>query len=96
MASTRISWPYKKTLLIGASSGIGAALAARVTFSNPNAHVIAVARREDRLKQLQAANGGAERITTVGFDVGNTQEIEGFVKRYVQYLIDYTSLLWLC
>ena len=72
-------WPYKTTLVTGASSGIGAALAARIIASHPDTHVIAVARREDRLKELQAANGGASRVSIVVLDQADLGAIGKFV-----------------
>jgi 3-hydroxy acid dehydrogenase/malonic semialdehyde reductase len=66
----------KVVLITGASSGIGAACAAR--FAAEGARLLLAARRLDRLRQitapLQAA--GAEAVLTVPMDVRNNKQVQ--------------------
>ena len=70
-----------KTILItGASSGIGAETA--VLCSQVGAKIILVARREEKLREItrQLESSGH---TYYPFDLGNVDEIEGFIKRII-------------
>ena len=60
-------WSGKRVWLVGASSGIGAALAQRLLAAG--AHVVLSARRADQLSLIASAN---PRAHTVAFDVTHT------------------------
>lgn len=68
---------YKKTLIVGATSGIGEALALKL--ASTGTPVIATGRRQDRLAALVAkAPAGSAAITTVVQDVTDLQAATGF------------------
>jgi NAD(P)-dependent dehydrogenase (short-subunit alcohol dehydrogenase family) len=71
----------KVVLLSGASSGIGAHLAG--VFARAGAHVYAIARRQDRLRELAAAN---PRIVAARCDVTIDEDcaaaVTGVIERY--------------
>jgi len=70
-------FPYKKALVIGATSGIGKELAQHLL--RDGVPVIAVGRRRDRLEQL--ASQGQKSLSAVPFDIANIQEIPKFAER---------------
>lgn len=74
------SFPYKAVLLIGATSGIGAAMADKLVGSG--VFVIAVGRRQDRLDAFVARHDPAH-AAAVCYDIADTAGQEGFVKRFV-------------
>lgn len=88
-----MSFPYKCILIIGATSGIGAAAADR--FVADGCKVIAVGRRQDRLDAFVQKHNSklacAER-----YDITDSAGLDGFVKTYVhppltlQYIKDDT------
>lgn len=57
-------FPYKKILVLGATSGIGKALAVR--FVQEGKHVIAVGRRQEQLDELVKEQG--DQVTSYAFD----------------------------
>jgi len=69
---------YKKALVIGATSGIGEALTAKLAVSGTR--VIAVGRRQDRLDALVAAHqhGGSDAVDAVRFDITNLGGVPAF------------------
>ena len=69
---------YKHVLVIGATSGIGAAIADR--FVDSGAKVIAVGRRQDRLDAFVQKHG-SEKASFVRFDVTDRAGLENFVTR---------------
>ncbi|RVD88391.1 uncharacterized protein DFL_002578 [Arthrobotrys flagrans] len=69
------SFNYKKVLIIGATSGIGEALAER--FVKEGIQVVVTGRREDRLKAFTEQNVGAYEA----FDITKLQEIPKFVEK---------------
>ncbi|PLB54530.1 oxidoreductase [Aspergillus steynii IBT 23096] len=71
-----MSFPYQHFLLIGATSGIGAAMADRLIANG--AKVTAVGRRQDRLDAFVQKHG-AEKASAVAFDISKTEQIAGFV-----------------
>ncbi|PQE19217.1 oxidoreductase short-chain dehydrogenase reductase family protein [Rutstroemia sp. NJR-2017a BBW] len=73
-----MAFPYKTILVLGATSGIGLALAEK--FIAHGAHVIAVGRRQENLDELVKKHG-AEKVSAVAFDITRLGEIEGFVGR---------------
>ncbi|KJR80735.1 short-chain dehydrogenase/oxidoreductase [Sporothrix schenckii 1099-18] len=70
-----MSLPYKKALIVGATSGIGEALA--IKLAENGTHVVAVGRREDR---LQALVGKAPKgtITVMTLDITELSAISTF------------------
>jgi NADP-dependent 3-hydroxy acid dehydrogenase YdfG len=71
-----MSSPYKRVLLIGATSGIGAALADK--FILEGAKVIAVGRRQDRLDAFVQKHG-ADKASGVKYDVTDRAGLNAFV-----------------
>ncbi|PQE06957.1 short-chain dehydrogenase oxidoreductase protein [Rutstroemia sp. NJR-2017a WRK4] len=71
-----MAFPYKTILVLGATSGIGLALAEK--FIAHGAHVIAVGRRQENLDELVRKHG-KEKVSAVAFDITRLGEIEGFV-----------------
>lgn len=63
----------KRVWITGASSGIGEALA--MAFHRAGARLILSARREDELKRVQAACGGAPRTQVLPLDVTLGEEL---------------------
>src|SRR3954464_5336934 len=63
----------RRIWITGASSGIGEALA--VAFHQAGAKLIFSARREDELKRVQAACGGAPKSRILPMDVTNATEL---------------------
>ncbi|KAL2815575.1 hypothetical protein BDW59DRAFT_176086 [Aspergillus cavernicola] len=72
-----MSFPYKHFLLVGATSGIGRAMAERLIESG--AKVTAVGRRKDRLDEL-VAKFGEDKANSVVFDITQTDKIPQFAK----------------
>ena len=68
---------YKRVLVIGATSGIGKALADR--FIKEGAFVIASGRREENLEKLVYQHG-REKVAAVPFDVTNLEGIPSFAQ----------------
>jgi len=66
---------YRSTLVIGATSGIGLALAERIL--KHGSKIIAVGRRQDRLDELQKKHG-ADKVSTFAFDITNLEGIKKF------------------
>ncbi|KAH6954252.1 hypothetical protein HG530_015226 [Fusarium avenaceum] len=71
-----MSSPYKHVLLIGATSGIGAALADK--FVLEGAKVIAVGRRQDRLDAFVQKHG-ADKASSVKYDVTDRAGLDSFI-----------------
>lgn len=70
-----MSFPYKHFLVVGATSGIGQALAARLVQSG--AKVTVVGRRKDRLDEF-VRDHGEQQSKAVQFDISNLDEIPQF------------------
>lgn len=66
---------YKHVILIGATSGIGAAMADRLVQAG--AKVTAVGRRQDRLDDFVGRHGNS-KTRAVTFDIGNIEKIPQF------------------
>lgn len=75
------SWVGKRIWLVGASSGIGAALAQALLLSG--AHVVISARRAEQLNQIAAAHPYAY---VVPFDVTDTQAWPEALSQTLRYL----------
>lgn len=71
---------YKRVLLIGATSGIGAAMADRLVLEGSK--VIAVGRRQDRLDEFVRRHG-KDKTSAVRFDIGDRQNMDRFVTKSV-------------
>ncbi|KAF5863687.1 hypothetical protein ETB97_009620 [Aspergillus alliaceus] len=72
-----MSFPYKHVLLIGATSGIGRAMADR--FIKTGIKVTAVGRRQDRLNDFVSTHGGSN-AHSITFDVSKTEQAPQFAK----------------
>ncbi|KAM0261880.1 hypothetical protein ACHAQJ_002083 [Trichoderma viride] len=72
---------YKRVLLVGATAGIGAALADKLI--EEGSKVIAVGRRQERLDAFVAKHG-AERASGIKFDVTDRAGLDAFVNKVVQ------------
>ncbi|CZR53015.1 probable short-chain dehydrogenase involved in D-alanine esterification of lipoteichoic acid and wall teichoic acid (D-alanine transfer protein) [Phialocephala subalpina] len=72
-----MSFPYKNVLVLGATSGIGLALAERMIENG--IHVIAVGRRKGNLDDLQKKHG-KDVISTIQFDITDLKSIPSFVE----------------
>lgn len=70
-----MAFPYRHFLFIGATSGIGRAMADRLIESG--AKVTAVGRRKDRLDDFVSKHGESE-AKAVPFDIGNGEKIPQF------------------
>ena len=69
---------YKTVLMIGATSGIGAAMAGRLI--QEGSRVIAVGRRQDKLDDFVGKHGKG-RASSVKFDISDRGSIDSFVHR---------------
>jgi NADP-dependent 3-hydroxy acid dehydrogenase YdfG len=76
-----MSFPYKRVLLVGATAGIGAAMADRLVSDGVN--VIAVGRRQDRLDAFVQKHG-QEKASAINFDIGQRNDIDRFVEQVTQ------------
>lgn len=73
-------FPYKYVLMIGATSGIGAAMADRLV--QEGSKVIAVGRRQDKLDDFVHKHG-KDIASAVAFDINDMQNMEQFVSKLV-------------
>jgi NADP-dependent 3-hydroxy acid dehydrogenase YdfG len=71
---------YRKVLLIGATSGIGEALADR--FVAEGSHVIAVGRRQERLDEFVEKHG-KDKASGITFDIADLGKIRDFANAFV-------------
>ncbi|KAJ5545079.1 hypothetical protein N7535_006532 [Penicillium sp. DV-2018c] len=86
-----MAFPYKHFLVIGATSGIGKALATRLIESG--AKVTAVGRRQDRLDELEQTFGAAH-AKGERFDIGELAKIPDFVTRVMKESPDIDSIVF--
>jgi NADP-dependent 3-hydroxy acid dehydrogenase YdfG len=70
---------YKTVLVIGATSGIGLALAEKIIANG--SHVIAIGRRKENLDSLVEKHG-KDKVTPYQFDITNLSSIPSFVGKY--------------
>jgi NADP-dependent 3-hydroxy acid dehydrogenase YdfG len=81
--------PYKKVLVIGATSGIGRALAEKMLASGQS--VIAVGRRKENLDSFVKAHG-KEKASSFQFDITALDTIPQFVQKFVLSLhVDFSD-----
>lgn len=73
-------FPYKKVLVVGATSGIGEDLASRILKESPETSVIAVGRRKDKLDEFVEKHG-KDRTDGVQFDITNLKDIPSFAEK---------------
>ncbi|KAJ9104209.1 hypothetical protein QFC19_004026 [Naganishia cerealis] len=73
-------FPYKKILVVGATSGIGEDLASRILQESPATSIIAIGRRQDKLHQFVEKHG-KDRATAVSFDITDLEGIPAFAER---------------
>ena len=71
-------FPYKKILVIGATSGIGEALASR--FVQEGCSVIVVGRRKEKLAEFVQKHG-EDKASAVPFDITEMEKIPAFVTK---------------
>lgn len=84
-----MSFHYTKTLVIGATSGIGWALAEKIVEDGK--YVVIVGRRQDRLDDFVKKHGNT-KVDSVVFDITNLDEIPGFVKNVLNKHPDLDSI----
>lgn len=75
-----MGFPYKTVLLVGATSGIGLALAERMIEND--VFVIAVGRRKDRLDDFVSKHG-SDKAAGSQFDITQFDQIESWAKECV-------------
>ena len=78
---------YKHVLLVGATSGIGAAMAERLVHEGSK--VIAVGRRQDRLDAFVQKHG-KDKAGAAVFDISDRKSITSFVSKSVFLQTDLT------
>ncbi|EKG10406.1 Short-chain dehydrogenase/reductase SDR [Macrophomina phaseolina MS6] len=71
-------FPYRKVLVLGATSGIGRALASR--FIAEGSRVVVVGRRQDRLDDFVAQHG-ADKAAGFQFDLSRIPDLPAFAAR---------------
>jgi NADP-dependent 3-hydroxy acid dehydrogenase YdfG len=71
-------FPYKTVLIIGATSGIGLAIAEK--FIANGSHVIALGRRQENLDSFVKRHG-SDKVSTVQFDITDLAGIPTVVDR---------------
>lgn len=72
-------FPYKKTLVLGATSGIGLALAERLV-SDSDTHVIVAGRRREKLDEFVSKHGD-DRASAEPVDLLDLKSLPAFVER---------------
>jgi len=72
-----MSFPYKHVLLVGATSGIGKAMADKLVAND--IHVTAAGRRKDRLEAFVQEHG-ASKASYVTVDVEDTANLHSFTE----------------
>lgn len=74
-----MSWPYQKVLIIGATSGIGEALATRCVKAGSN--VIVSGRRKDKLEEFIHRHG-KDKCSAFQFDITDLAKISSFAAEF--------------
>jgi len=73
----KMSFPYKTVLVLGATSGIGLALAEKLIENG--SHVIAVGRRKENLDSFVSEHG-KEKASSIQFDITDLSSIPSFAE----------------
>ena len=81
---------YKKTLILGASSGIGQSLAAKLIATGTK--VIIVGRRRENLESFVKEHG-ADNVRAIVFDVTNLNHIKDFAEEVIRSDPDLDSVV---
>jgi NADP-dependent 3-hydroxy acid dehydrogenase YdfG len=76
-----MTFPYKSVLVLGATSGIGLALAEKMIQNG--CHVIGVGRRQERLDEFVQKHG-KDKASLVKFDITDLAGIPSFMKEFVK------------
>ena len=71
-------FPYKRVLVIGATSGIGLAMASRLVKEGSS--VVVVGRRKENLEAFVHEHG-KDKASAVPFDISELQKIPNFVTK---------------
>ena len=71
------AFPYKKVLLIGATSGIGSELAEQLV--QKGVYVISVGRRQSRLDSFVSTHGSS-KTAGIAFDIAEIAKIPSFAE----------------
>jgi NADP-dependent 3-hydroxy acid dehydrogenase YdfG len=72
-----MTFPYKKVLIIGATSGIGEALAVKMLQNGVK--VIAAGRRKENLDKFVREHG-ADKVSAVTVDITELEKLPSFAK----------------
>ena len=80
MLIVTMPFQYKRVLVIGATSGIGEALATR--FVQEGSSVIVVGRRKEKLEEFVHKHG-KDKATAVPFDITEMEKIPNFITKSV-------------
>ncbi|KAL9103346.1 MAG: hypothetical protein Q9163_001612 [Psora crenata] len=83
-------FPYKKVLIIGATSGIGEALAARLVREGSS--VIVTGRRKENLINFVHKHGKT-KATAVPFDINELEKIPNFAANITQTHTDLDCIM---
>ncbi|KAL1592435.1 hypothetical protein SLS59_009788 [Nothophoma quercina] len=85
-----MSLKYNKILVLGATSGIGWALAEKIVQDGK--HVIIVGRRQEKLDEF-ASKHGKDKVSTKAFDITKLDEIPKFVQDITKEHPDLDSVI---
>ena len=85
-----MAFNYKHILVVGATAGIGAALADK--FISEGAKVIAVGRRQDRLDAFVEKHG-RDKASAVRYDINDREGLDSFVNGYVRGTGHYVRMM---
>lgn len=83
-----MSFPYKTVLVLGATSGIGLALAEKMIENG--SHVIAVGRRQEKLNEFVEKHG-KDKSSSIKFDITDLAGIPSFAEQYVTSIFTLTT-----
>lgn len=72
-----MTYAYNKTLVVGATSGIGWAIAERIVQAGKQ--VVIVGRRKEKLDEFEKKYG-SEKVSSIVFDISKLDEIPKFVR----------------